>query len=70
MDALFLRQVWAGNDPLLLELLGDDSGLGQARVHAFILNKGLWSRLDDDAPFVPGVPAKPEAANFYPAGHI
>jgi hypothetical protein len=68
MDALFLRQVWAGNDPLLLELLGDDSGLGQARLHAFVLNKGPWSRLDHDAAFVPGVPAKPEAANFYPAG--
>ncbi len=68
MDALFLRQVWAGNEPLLLELLGDDSGLGQARVHAFVLNKGPWSRLDHDAAFVPGVPAKPEAAAFYPAG--
>ena len=68
MDALFLRQVWAGNEPLLLELLGDDSGLGQARVHAFVLNKGPWSRLDHDAAFVPGVPPKPEAANFYPAG--
>jgi len=68
MDALFLRQVWAGNDPLLLELLGDDSDLGQARLHAFVLNKGPWSRLDHDAAFVPGVPAKPEAANFYPAG--
>jgi hypothetical protein len=68
MDSVFLRQVWAGNEPLLLELLGDDSGLGQARLHAFLLNKGPWSRLDHDAPFVPGVPAKPEGANFYPAG--
>ncbi len=68
MDALFLRQVWAGNEPLLLELLGDGSGLGQARLHAFVLNKGPWSRLDHDAAFVPGVPPKPEAANFYPAG--
>jgi hypothetical protein len=68
MDALFLRQVWAGNDSLLLELLGDGSGLGEARLHAFVLNKGPWSRLDHDAPFIPGAPAKPEAANFYPAG--
>jgi hypothetical protein len=68
LDALFLRQVWAGNEPLLFDLLGDDSELGRARIHAFMVNKGPWARLDHDAPFVPGVPAKPEAANFYPAG--
>jgi hypothetical protein len=68
LDGLFLRQVWAGNEALLLQLLGDDSPLGQARLRYFILNKGPWSRLDDDAPFVPGVGGKPAAANFYPAG--
>jgi hypothetical protein len=68
MDALFLRQVWAGNDALLLELLGDRSDLGQGRLHYFVLNKGPWSRLDHDAAFLPGVPAKPGGANFYPAG--
>ncbi len=68
MDTLFLRQVWAGNEALLFELIGDDSGLGEARRHAFIINKGPWSRLDHDAPFIPGIPAKPDAANFYPAG--
>jgi hypothetical protein len=68
MDSLFLRQVWAGNESLLLDLAGDHSELGQARLHAFLVNKGPWSRLDEDAPFVPGVPEKPEAANFYPAG--
>jgi hypothetical protein len=68
MDALFLRQVWAGNEALLLELVGDRTPLGQARLHAFLLDKGPWSRLDHDAPFVPGVPAKPESGNFYPAG--
>jgi hypothetical protein len=68
MDPLFLRQVWAGNQALLMELLGDSSGLGEARQHAFIINKGPWSRLDHDAPFIPGVPPRPEGANFYPAG--
>jgi hypothetical protein len=68
IDALFLRQVWAGNEALLLELLGDRSSLGQARLHYFLINKGPWSRLDHDAAFVPGVPAKPGGANFYPAG--
>jgi hypothetical protein len=68
MDALFLRQVWAGNESLLLDLVRDQSPLGRARLHAFLINKSPWSRLDHNEPFVPGVPPKPEAANFYPAG--
>ena len=67
-DALFLRQVWAGNESMLIALAGDASPLGRARLHAFLVNKGPWSRLDENAPFVPGAPAKLEAANFYPAG--
>ena len=66
LDALFLRQVWAGNEPMLLALLGDGSELGRARLHYFLLNKGPWSRLDRDEPFVPGAPPKPPQANFYP----
>jgi len=67
-DGLYLRQVWAGNEALLLELLADRTPLGEARLHAFLLDKGPWSSLDHGTPFLPGVPAKPEAANFYPAG--
>jgi hypothetical protein len=68
MDALFLRQVWAGNEPMLLDLLTDHTPLGQSRLHYFLINKGPWSRLDHNAPFIPGAPPKPERANFYPAG--
>ena len=71
MDALFLRQVWAGNDALLQELsraaLGN-SEQASAALHYFLVNKGPWSRLDHDRPFLPGVPAKPASGNFYPAG--
>jgi hypothetical protein len=67
MDTLFLRQVWAGNETLLLDLLKDTSPLGRERLHAFLLHKGPWSRLDESRPFIPGVPAKPEGGNFYPA---
>jgi peptidase M49-like protein len=67
MDALFLRQVWSGNEALLLELVEDRSPLGRARLAAFLRNKGPWDRLDGDRPFVPGVPEKPAAAGFYPA---
>lgn len=76
MDSLFLRQVWAGNDALLQQLshdvisrpVGPARTAAQARLHYFLINKGPWSRLDHDQPFVPGVPAKPASANFYPAG--
>jgi hypothetical protein len=76
MDGLFLRQVWAGNDALLQRLSRDAVAAGAdahrseaaARLHYFLINKGPWSRLDHNRAFVPGVPPKPEAANFYPAG--
>jgi hypothetical protein len=67
-DALFLRQVWAGNETMLLALVGDRSELGQARLRYFLINKGPWSRLDHDEPFIPGAPPKPPQANFYPVG--
>jgi hypothetical protein len=67
-DSLFLRQVWAGNEALLLKLLEDTTLLGRTRFDYFLVNKGPWSRLDNDAAFIPGVPEKPAAANFYPAG--
>jgi Peptidase family M49 len=67
VDALFLRQVWAGNDAMLLDLVRDATPAGRARLHYFLINKGPWSRLDHDEPFVPGAPPKPAGANFYPA---
>jgi len=62
MDALFLRQVWVGNEPMLLRLVESHSPL----VEDFLLYKGPWSRLDKDKPFVTGAPSKPPQANFYP----
>ena len=67
MDTLFLRQVWAGNETMLLNLVQDTSEIGRARLHYFLLNKGPWSRLDHDDAFIAGAAPKPEAANFYPA---
>ncbi|MEO8680970.1 MAG: hypothetical protein ABI665_18105 [Vicinamibacterales bacterium] len=68
MDALFLEQVWSGNEATLYSLLTDASPAGKARLHGFLLNKGPWGRLDHNEVFVPGVPAKLESANFYPVG--
>ena len=70
MDALFLRQVWAGNDAMLQQLSRETltgSPDAAARLHYFLLNKGPWSRLDHDRPFIAGAGSKPPAANFYPA---
>jgi hypothetical protein len=74
IDALFLRQVWAGNDALLQQLAHDTlapaagpaATPAAARLHYFLINKGPWSRLDHNRPFVAGVPAKPEGGSFYP----
>ena len=52
IDALFLRQVWAGNDAMLLDLARDQTAEGRARLHYFLINKGPWSRLDHNQPFV------------------
>ena len=67
-DALFLRQVWEGNETMLLNLVRDTTPLGRARFHYFMINKGPWSRLDHNEPFVPGAPPKPAQANVYAAG--
>jgi len=68
IDALFLRQVWGGNDALLVDLARKDSPAGRARLHYFLINKGPWSRLDHNVPFVANVPSKPAGANYYPDG--
>jgi hypothetical protein len=68
MDGLFMRQAWAGNEAMLLDLVRDETPEGRARLRYFLINKGPWSRLDHNEAFVPGAPAKPEGANFYPAG--
>jgi hypothetical protein len=68
MDALYLRQVWAGNEAMLLDLVRDQTPEGRARLHYFLINKGPWSRLDDNEVFVPGAPPKSAGANYYPEG--
>ncbi len=66
IDGIFLRQVWSRNVSMLLDLSSDQTPEGRARLHYFLINKGPWSRLDGDKPFVFGAPAKPQNAGFYP----
>ncbi|HEY6508160.1 MAG TPA: hypothetical protein VIY56_09105 [Vicinamibacterales bacterium] len=67
-DGLYLRQIWDGNESMLVQLAQDETPIGRARLKYFLLNKGPWSRLDENEPFVPGAPARPPQANYYPAG--
>jgi hypothetical protein len=68
MDALFLEQAWAGNEAMLQSLVRDETPLGKARLHEFLINKGPWARLDHNEAFIPGAPEKPASANYYPEG--
>lgn len=60
MDELFWYEAYGDKDALL-DGLTDDKLRQFARI-----NYGPWDRLDGNAPFVPGVAAKPAGANFYP----
>ena len=66
IDAIFLEQVWAGNPALLLQMQSDRTVVGQAALDFFVINKGPWSRLEENDAFVAGVPAKPRGASYYP----
>lgn len=67
MDRICRDQVWSGNRALLEKLRAQRSPEGQERFHYFRINFGPWSDLDNDQPFIDGVPReKPKGANFYP----
>jgi hypothetical protein len=67
LDPLFLRQVWSGNEALQKKLEADNTAAGRQRLHYFLINDGPWSRLDNNEPFIDGVPhEKPPQAAFYP----
>lgn len=61
MDALFWKEAY-GDKSALLDAIKDQN----SREFALI-NYGPWDRLDGNKPFVPGTPAKPYGAQFYPA---
>ncbi len=65
-DPLYLRQIWSGNEALLKKLQADKSPIGRLRLHYFMINKGPWSQLDGNEPFIESVPPRPPQANFYP----
>jgi hypothetical protein len=67
IDSIFIRQVWSGNEALKKKLEGDASPEGRERLHYFMVNKGPWSRVDSNEPFIDGAPReKPHHAGYYP----
>jgi hypothetical protein len=67
LNAVFLTQMWSGNQALYGQLRAETTPLGKARLDYFWLNKSPWSDIDDHAAFLPGVPPrKLPGANFYP----
>jgi hypothetical protein len=61
MDALFKQQTYGNLDSLL-------ASIPDPRVRRYTeINYGPWDRLAGNAPFLPGVGAKPEGSNLYPA---
>lgn len=68
LDPLYMHQVWSGNAALKQKLMTDGSAVGKLRLALFNRHVGPWSRLEHDAAFIPGVPAKPTTGSFYPEG--
>jgi hypothetical protein len=61
MDGLFWQQAYPGDRARLL------AGITDPATRRFVeVNYGPWDRLAGNAPFVPGVGAKPPGAGFYP----
>jgi len=61
MDDLFWQQAYPGDRAALL------AGIKDPATRRFTeINYGPWDRLAGNAPFVPGVGAKPPGAGFYP----
>ncbi|HEX6966866.1 MAG TPA: hypothetical protein VF166_13805 [Gemmatimonadaceae bacterium] len=60
MDPIYWQEAY-GNRDSLLESIADTDTRRLAEI-----NYGPWDRLDDFAPFVPGVGPRPAGANLYP----
>lgn len=60
MDSLFWYESYGDRDELLASIESEDMG------RFAVINYGPWDRLGGNAPFVPGVGAKPAGARYYP----
>lgn len=61
MDEVFWEQAYGNRDSLLSTISDPD-------LRRFVeINYGPWDRLNGNRPFIEGVGAKPEGANYYPS---
>jgi hypothetical protein len=61
MNAIYWQQTYGDKSSLMAQI--DDAYLKQFAE----INYGPWNRLDNNAPFIEGIGAKPEGVQFYPA---
>lgn len=60
MEGIYWQQAYGDRDEFL-------SGISDEQTKLFAkINYGPWDRLDGNKPFIAGIDAKPEGANFYP----
>ncbi|CAO3616760.1 unnamed protein product [Cunninghamella blakesleeana] len=63
VDELWYNQIWSGFQKVRKDILnGDDEELKEL-LEAY---KSVWAGDDDDKPIIPGIPSKPDGANYYP----
>lgn len=65
MDEVFWRQAYGKPEKLEMPDIPSKNSLQALKQHVRI-NYGPWERLQEDRPFISGVPEKPKGANFYP----
>jgi len=61
MDDLWWQQSWEGDREALLARAPDPATRELVRI-----NYGPWDRLNEDTPFIDGVPPRPPGGTFYP----
>ena len=61
MNDIFWQQSWDGDREALIERAPDEATAELIRI-----NYGPWDRLNEDTPFIEGIPPRPPGANFYP----
>ncbi len=61
MNDIWWQQSWEGERDALLERAPDEATRELVRI-----NYGPWDRLNEDTPFIDGVPPRPPGGTFYP----
>ena len=68
IDGIFLRQVWVGNEAMLLDLVRDGLRRGPRAAALLPDQQGTLVAPRSRRAVCAGAPPKPDGANFYPVG--